>query len=90
MPPQKDRDSLQTWKDSMYAARCGDCHWFHHRQHQAQGKGDCLVYPPTVVALSNGEHHFYPAVDQDSRCRLFLVSQAATQSASERRARQAR
>ena len=74
----------------MYAARCGDCHWF--RERKAEVKGDCLVYPPTVVGLGgdNGIDEGYPTVHQESRCRLFLVSQAASKAASERKARSAR
>lgn len=84
MPPKKDRDSLQSWKDSMYAARCGDCHWFRNYNRE-RGDGDCLVYPPTVVGLGgdNGVDYSYPTVNQDSRCRLFLVSQTNGKVASD-------
>ena len=41
-------------RNEMYAARCGDCHWFRNTDAN-EFMGDCFLYPPTVLMTPNME-----------------------------------
>lgn len=77
----------ETRQETMYRARCGDCHWFRENP-EKPGNGRCMVMPPTIqpnfrggqAPIAAGGAASYktefigqrPSVDEDDYCQLFL------------------
>jgi hypothetical protein len=47
--------------------RCEDCAWFRRRDLD-DPRGDCLLYPPTVIWFEDSVWSEHPVVQNDNRC----------------------